>query len=115
MSLACKQVRSAAFVEQVAACMLQLEAHLRRGSLCQDWDPLARLAARKATAASRTASEALPPGPIVDPEPAASLDPQPSTPQAGNTTPRTLETLPATTGKGIFPSSSSMIVPCMCA
>ena len=79
--------------------MLQLEANLRRGSLCQDWDPLARLAARKATAASRTASEALPPGPATDPEPAASLDPQPSTPQAGNATPRTLETLAATTGK----------------
>lgn len=94
--------------------MLQLEANLRRGVLCRDWDPLARLAARKATAASRTASEALPPGPTMDPEPAASLDPQPSTPVAGSATPRTLQTLAASTGKRIIPVPSGMLAPCIC-
>ena len=84
------QVRSATSVEQVAACMLQLEASLRLRALSRDWDPLARLAARRA------ASEALPPvaaalAPASAPSPP--VEAQPSTPQADAPAPGTPQTL----------------------
>ena len=91
------QVRSATRVEQVAACMLQLEASLRRGALSRDWDPLARLAARQATA-SRAASEALPPVAVPPPAPPAPGEVHPSTPQADASAPGTPNTLAVETG-----------------
>ena len=101
------QVRSATRVEQVASCMLQLESNLRRGALSRDWDPLARIAARKA-AASRAASEALPPVP----EPAqearsAPVEAQPTTPQADTSAPGTPGTVAADIGKVFITCSRS--------
>ncbi len=80
--------------------MLQLEASLRRGALSRDWDPLARLAARRA------ASEALPP---VATAPATALAPsppvkaQPSTPQADASAPGTPKTLSGELGNPYQP------------
>ena len=90
--------------------MLQLEASLRRGALSRDWDPLARLGARRA-AASRAASEALPPvaaAPAPAPAPSRPVEAQPSTPQADASAPGTPKTLPGEFGK---PYQSPMHVP----
>ena len=75
--------------------MLQLEASLRRGALSCDWDPLARLAARRA-AASRAASAVLPP--VVTPAPAP-LEAQLSTPLADASAPGTPNTLATEPGR----------------
>jgi len=101
------QVRSATRVEQVASCMLQLEANLRRGALSRDWDPLARIAARKA-AASRAASEALPPvAESAQEARSAPVEAQPTTPQADNSAPGTPRTLAADIGKFFITCSRS--------
>ena len=100
------QVRSATRVEQIAACMLQLEACLRRGALIKDWDPLARLATRKATEAGRVASEALPPAKEPVREPAAPVaTPQPTTPHADDTALGTPQTEADEAGKQPPPQS----------
>ena len=100
------QVRSATRVEQIAACMLQLEACLRRGALIKDWDPLARLAARKATEAGRVASEGLAPTKEPVQEPAAPVvTPQPTTPHTDSTAPGTPQTEAEEAGKQLSPQS----------
>ena len=101
-----RQVRSATRVEQITACMLQLEASLRRGGLIKDWDPLARLAARKATQAGRVASEALPPAKQPVQEPAAPVaTPQPTMPHTDATAPGTPQTEADEVGKQLTSQS----------
>ena len=101
-----QQVRSATRVEQIAACMLQLEACLRRGPLIKDWDPLARLAAREAMEAGRVVSEALPPAKEPVQEPAAPVaTPQPTTPHADVAAPGTSQTEAEEAGKQPPPQS----------